>query len=259
MRLLRSSSDEHAAAHAAGDLYAEFAAGWSRIEIRGHDIHSTADGRIHATEALMWWRRAPGELWSAAMALPIAEEIGLIGRCTQRALDLSILEWSAATNRQFGGRLSLNLHRVQLEDPGIAAMIRELCDEHGVVPRELVLEIPDRLGPNGCRAAVDALGPLIDAGAGVALDDHRGAASKTRPDESWLPAGSLVKLDTAITSICDHHLGRNVMQVTADDLHASGYEVVAEMIERPAQLAAVIECGIGWAQGHLFARPAPMV
>ena len=72
-----------------------------------------------------------------------------------------------------------------------------------------------------------------------------------------------MKLDAAITSVCDHQLGRDIMELTADELHAKGYELVAEAIERPAQLAAVIHCHIGWAQGAPFrisskTRSSPM-
>ncbi|MEO0493200.1 MAG: EAL domain-containing protein [Actinomycetota bacterium] len=241
------------------DLYAEFITGWDQMEIHAHDIHSTCDGTIYATEALLRWRRSPGELWAAAMALPIAEETGLITQCTQWALELSIATWAGSANRAHGGHLSLNLHRTQLEQPDLVSDLRALCAEHDVLPAELVFEIPDRLGHDGCRLAAQKLDELVDAGARLALDDHRGSASKTKPDPSWLPPGSLVKLDSAITGVCDHQIGRDIMELTADELHANGYEVVAEAIERPAQLAAVIQCHIGWAQGYLFAKPSPLV
>lgn len=259
MRLMRRAQGKVAPTSPPRDLYAEFVTGWDQMEIHSHDIHSTNDGTIYATEALLRWRRSPGELWAAAMALPIAEETGLVKQCTTWALELSLATWAGSANRNYGGHLSLNLHRSQIEQDDLADDIRSTCNEHGILPAELVFEIPDRLGPDGCRAAVEKLGPLLDQGARVALDDHRGSASKTQPDPSWLPVGSLVKLDAAITSVCDHQLGRDIMELTADELHAKGYELVAEAIERPAQLAAVIHCHIGWAQGYLFAKPSPLV
>lgn len=42
------------------DLHAEFRAAWDRLEIHTQDVHSTADGSIHAAEALLRWRRKPG-------------------------------------------------------------------------------------------------------------------------------------------------------------------------------------------------------
>lgn len=259
MRLLRRASEAIVSASPPRDLYAEFVTGWDQLEIHSQDIHSTTDGTIYATEALLRWRRAPGELWAAAMALPIAEETGLVNQCTQWALELSLATWAGSTNRANGGHLSLNLHRTQIEAPDAAQRIQAHCEHYGVTAEELVFEIPDRLGPDGCRAAADRLGELVDQGARLALDDHRGSASATDPDPSWLPQGSLVKLDPAITGACDHHIGREIMELTADGLHANGYEVVAEAIERPTQLAAVIQCHIAWAQGHLFAKPAPLV
>lgn len=259
MRLLRRSSEPVFSPAPPRDIYSDFSVGWDQLEIHAQDIFSTTDGSIYATEALLRWRRSPNELWAAAMALPIAEEIGLVAKCTTWATELSLATWATSTNRASGGRLSLNLHRTQLAQEGLAADIGVLLTEHGISAHEIVLEIPDRLGPDGCRAAIETIGPLLDSGSRVSLDDHRGAASKTDPDPSWLPTGSLVKLDSAITSDCDHQLGRDIMELTADTLHAEGYEVVAEMIERPTQLAAVIQCHIGWAQGHLFAKPTLLV
>lgn len=237
------------------DIYAEFAAGWDRLEIHGHAIRSTTTGAIVATEALVRWRRAPGELWGAALALPIAEEVGLADACTQRALEMSIAAWAGSVTRTHGGRLALNLHRSRLASGTIAAEIARLCHDFAVEPEELILEIPDRLGPDECRAAANTLQPLFDAGALLALDDHRGEASVTTPDPSWLPVGSIVKLDAAITHVCDHELGREILASTADELHRLGYVVAVEMVERSEQFHAARACGIELAQGHLFGTP----
>ena len=103
------------------------------------------------------------------------------------------------------------------------------------------------------------LGPLVDSGARLALDDHRGAVSATRPATDWFPAGSLVKLDPDLLFAADEPAGREILEITADTLHAQGYEIVAEAIERPGQLAATLHCGIAWAQGYLFSKPEPLV
>lgn len=237
------------------DIYAEFMAGWDRLEIHGQDIHAVATGEPVVTEALVRWRRGPGELWAAAMALPIAEETGVIDVCTHRALEMSLAAWAGSSRRARTGRLSLNLHRTRLESPGLVLDLHRMCTAYGVAPSELLFEIPDRLGPAGCRAAVATLMPLFEAGSQLVLDDHRGEASETTPDPSWLPAGSMVKLDAAITDVCDHHLGQEILAETTAALQAAGYEVAAEMIERPEQLDAVQACGVTLAQGHLFGTP----
>ncbi len=246
-------------AASAVDLHAELAAGWERLEIHAHDIHSTADTAVYATEALLRWRRAPGELCAATMVIPMAEQIGIVAEATRWATELSLTTWTGTTRRAGGGRLALNLHRCELEDPTFADYTLIMLTELGIDPSELVLEIPDALGPNGCRAALDAVGPLLDRGSRVALDDHRGSASRTRPTPAWFPTGSVVKLDPALTSACDDPLGYELLQMAADKLLAEGYEVAAESIERQAQLDAVMRCNVGWAQGHLFSRPAPLV
>ena len=238
------------------DIYAEFVAGWDRLEIHGQSMRSTATGATVATEALVRWRRAPGELWAAAMALPIAEETGVIDACTQRALEMSIAAWAGSASRASGGRISLNMHRTRLEDPNLIDDLHRMCADFAVEPTELIFEIPDRLGPDACRAAAAALAPIVDEGATIALDDHRGEASQTRPGRDWLPHGSVVKLDAAITDMCDHPLGRSVLERTTHDLLDQGYLVGVEMIEREEQFRAAKACGVDLAQGHLFGTPS---
>lgn len=237
------------------DIYAEFMAGWDRLEIHGQAIHATTNGEVVATEALVRWRRGPGELWGAALALPIAEETGVVDACTARALEMSIAAWAGSASRANGGRLALNMHRARLESPTLVDDIEQICSQFAVATSELIFEIPDRLGPAGCRAAVEVLGPLFDAGAQFALDDHRGEASPTIPGPAWLPAGSIVKLDAAITDVCDHPLGQRVLEETVAELHGHGYVVAAEMIERTEQFHAARTCGVELVQGHLFGTP----
>ena len=237
------------------DIYAEFTAAWDRLEIHEQAIRSAADGARVATEALVRWRRGPGELWAAGMAIPIAEETGVVDACTHRALEMSIAAWAGSLRRAEGGRLALNMHRSRIESPSLITDLHKMCTDFGVEPHELIFELPDRIGPETTLAGVRALAPIIRAGATLALDDHRGDASAIRPDPSWLPPGSIVKLDAAITDVCDHPLGLDVLERTTAGLRSHGYVVAAEMIERPEQFYAARDSGVDWAQGHLFDTP----
>jgi EAL domain-containing protein (putative c-di-GMP-specific phosphodiesterase class I) len=252
MRLLRRSV---ASLSQPIDLRAEVDAAWDRLEIHGQGIHSTTDGSLFATEALLRWRRNPNELWAASMVLPIAEETSRVEECTRWATELSISTWATSDRRRHGGRLALNFHGAQLARPELAAEVHAILETYGVVEGELLLEIPDHIGPDRCRTAVDHLGPLVDNGALIALDDHTGTGSATQPSPNWLPAGSIVKLDPGLIMACDQLDGREILERTADGLHAEGYVLVAKAVERPGQLASIIRCRIVWTQGFLLARP----
>jgi EAL domain-containing protein (putative c-di-GMP-specific phosphodiesterase class I) len=173
----------------------------------------------------------------------------------QWAAELSISAWANSIQRQQGGRFALSLHGTQLARPSISTEIQSHLANYGVDATELMLEISDRLGSESCRAALDCLGPLVDAGAILDLDDHRGSASDTNPNSGWLPTGSIVKLDPALTMAADDSTVRDILEMTADELHAHGYQLVAEALERETQLEAVLRCHIGFAQGFLFAKP----
>lgn len=254
MRLLRRSEDVVPTI----DLRTEFEAGWDNLEIHGQGIHHTTDGSLLATEALLRWRRTENELWAAGMILPIAEETNQIEACTNRATELAIGIWAGRSRTADGGRLALVLHRTQLARPTIAAEIEALLEHHDLRADELLLEIPDHIGSDGCRRAVEHLGPLWENGARLALDDHGGVGSSTRPSPTWLPTGSIVKLDDALVVACDEAFGRDVLECTADRLHADGYELVAQAVDRPGQLASVMRSHIAYAQGSLFTTPGPI-
>ena len=247
---------ETALAYRPVDVHADFRSKWERLEIHEQAIRSTMTGAIVTTEALVRWRRDPGELWAAAMVFPIAEEAGLAAAFSRRALEMSIVAWTNSTRRADGSRLALNMHQTQLEGSDPIHELVGMCNDLGVSPTELIFEIPDQFGTAGCRAAVATLAPMLEAGATIALDDHRGEASQTRPGPDWLPTGSIVKLDAAITDLCDHPLGKTVLEQTAGQLLDQGYVVGAEKMERPEQFRAARECGVTLAQGHLLDPPS---
>ncbi|MDW3220346.1 MAG: EAL domain-containing protein [Acidimicrobiales bacterium] len=254
MRLLRRS--EHVVPTI--DLRTEFTASWDSLEIHGQGIHHTADGSLLATEALLRWRRSANELWAAGMILPIAEQTSRIEECTNRATELAISHWARRSDAPHGGRLALNLHHTQLARPTVADEIEELLERHTLRADNLLLEIPDHIGPDACRRAVDHLASLCADGARLALDDHRGEGSATRPSPDWLPTGSIVKLDRALVGSCDDAFGRDILARTADELHAQGYDLVAQAVERPAQLASVMASRIAYTQGCLAGAPQPI-
>lgn len=251
MRLLRRSLT---AADGPTDLRAEFTAAWDRLEIHSEDIDGTTSGALFATEALLRWRRNTVELWGPDLILPIAEATNTIEPCMCWATELTLTTWASSERRLEGGRLALRIHPSQLVRPHLAAEIATHLVRRELTADELILEIPADIGPDEGRNAVDHLSRLLDAGADIALHDHRGI-DDTATTPHWLPDGSLVKLDAALTPAAGDAVGREILQRTADALHDDGFAVVATSVIDPAQFDAVVDCGIEWAQGTRVATP----
>ena len=210
----------------------------------------------YATEALMRWRRTPSELWAADMILPVAEETDRLHACLDLTTDLSLRAWSTSQARREGQRLALQCHPSQLAQPAAGVGLLERVERLAIVPDELVIQIPESLGREGCEEAILELGPLTDGGAQIALDGYRGDGPA--PTTDWLPEGSLVRLDPALLLAADEPLGTEILADTTAELRDEGYTVVAEGIERLSQLRAAVDVGIRWVQGQLLERPAPL-
>jgi len=248
----------HHAAHTTTDIRSEFRSAWDRVEIHAESLHETTDGSIRIVESLTRWRRSPGELWAPGLVMPIAEELGLAEVCASWATELALAGWSTSSHRACGSLFEINIQPAQLTGGDFTEKTTKIMRRMGVEAKELVLSIPNRLGTDGCRRAVSLLSPLISDGATIAISDHQGRASTSQPDPSWLPWGSVVKLDPALTSAAHHGPAAELLLTTVFSLHIDGYKVAAKSIDTLDQLTSVITAGVDLAQGRLFDMPAPL-
>jgi EAL domain-containing protein (putative c-di-GMP-specific phosphodiesterase class I) len=148
-----------------------------------------------------------------------------------------------------GTWLSLNATGAMIRSGRLRTLLRR-------VDRDVVVELTEHVAVDdypALRAAVESLGPRVrlavdDAGAGFAGLRH---VVELRPH--------IVKLDAAIVRGID---GDPVRQsLVAGMLHyarATGTYVVAEGIEAEAEATTLAGLDVRFAQGYLFARPAPL-
>lgn len=126
---------------------------------------------------------------------------------------------------------------------------------HHVRPDRLVLELVEYAGAVDLGRAAGALKTLRRAGVKIALDDFGPGA----PNLDVVAAGLVdwIKLDCSVCRRIDTHAGdRRIVQGLAALVHHAGPGLVAEGIERPAQMQALRAMGIVHQQGFLFHRPA---
>ena len=143
--------------------------------------------------------------------------------------------------------LSVNVGSTALAADGFA-------DLAGAIdPRRLVIELtesePDDALSTGSRLA------LREAGIRLAVDDlGAGYAALSRLIDLQ---PEIVKLDRFLTIGVAHDPRRAALLAAA--LHfcrATGATLVAEGVERPEDLATLVEVGVPLAQGYLLGRPA---
>jgi EAL domain-containing protein (putative c-di-GMP-specific phosphodiesterase class I) len=95
---------------------------------------------------------------------------------------------------------------------------------------------------------------FVDAGASIALDDF-GAGYTSFAYLKNLPA-SMIKIDGQFVVGLEHDARqRGIVQAIARLAHELGMTCLAEWVETPATLRALLDLDIDFAQGYLFDPP----
>ncbi len=215
-------------------------------------------GEVSTVEALLRWPHPELGLMEPAKFLPLAEEAGLMGALTRWVLEHAIAQAAAwrAAGRDL--KVSVNVSASDLTNKGLAPMIAELLERHGVPGDSLVIEITETnmiTDFERSKAVVDEIHAL---GAVVSIDDF-GAGFTSLAYLSNLAIQEL-KLDRSlITKLAAGERERDVELVRATIAlgHALRLRVVAEGIEDPHTLQRLSELGCDLAQGYFIGRPKP--
>ena len=121
-------------------------------------------------------------------------------------------------------------------------------------PRGVTLEITERSVIENLSMYREAMQQFTDLGFSFAIDDVGAGYSGLETVATLKPA--YLKIDIAL--VRDVHLKRMSQQVVRAILEMGeglGATVVAEGVETREEADALVEIGVTWAQGYLFARP----
>jgi EAL domain-containing protein (putative c-di-GMP-specific phosphodiesterase class I) len=213
------------------------------LEMHFQPIVMLATGRVICHEALARFPGLPGvpipDVFHAAHAAGFGPRLEALAAC--RALE--------RPDRPRGTVVSVNMSVTTLGTPGIWELLPDDLTD-------VVVEITeDELFGIGEELEL-ALAHLHDAGARVALDDAGAGYAglqqlmRVRPD--------IVKLDRSLVSGVAADPARAALVASFASFAAqTGGAVCAEGIEDPADLRAIAELDIAYAQGYLLGRPAP--
>ncbi len=205
-----------------------------------------ASGATVAYEALARFPDVPGgpaELFSDAVAA------GLGGELEELAARAAL---AVAPRLPAGRPLGVNLSPQALLRPSVTELLLahphldlgvEVTEHSPVEDYDALVAVLEVLRAAGVLLAVD------DAGAGYASLRH---VLRLRPD--------VIKLDIALVAGVHTDLARQALVAAMVGFAAAtGARLVAEGVEEDAEATALRELGVGFAQGHLYGRPAPLL
>jgi len=222
------------------------------------DLHTET---MVGMEALVRWQHPTRGLLAPQEFIPLAEDSGLIvplGAWILKEACLQTARWQPprASAGQDPARLNIavNVSASQLSDPGFPRHVTEALDQSGIDPDHLWLEITESTLMRNADEAVVVLQSFKDLGLHIEIDDF-GTGYSSLSYLQRFPAETL-KIDRSFVNELDQ-ISENAAIVRAiiglgESLALS---VIAEGVERPAQVSRLQALGCHLAQGYLFGRP----
>ena len=217
-------------------------------------VYALVPRRLVALEALLRWRQPDGRELAPADFLGIAEATGQIHAIGAWAAREACRQMRTWLDRAEAPDLCLlvNLSARQLARRSLTDDVAAVLEETGLPPDRLRVEITEK-ALEGTEAAAAALTRLRAMGIGVHLDDFgTGATSLSILDRFPIDA---LKLDRPLVALLAGDQAPGLVRSIFAVARARSLSVVAEGVETPAQLEALLAHGCDEAQGFLLGPP----
>ncbi len=223
-----------------------------QFQLHYQPIVSLTDGSILKAEALIRWQHPTKGMVNPAVFIPRAEEIGLIGEIGQFVFETAV---SAAASWQTAG-VGINLSPRQFNGPNGFDHWAKLCNEAGIAPSNITLEITEGMLLDGRPEVMQQLQKLRDDGFKIAIDDFGTGYSSLSYLKKFTT--EYLKIDQSfIRDLATDSSDLALVEAIVVMAHKLGIEVIAEGVETLQQQAILTEMGCDYAQGYFYARPMP--
>ncbi|HEX2018757.1 MAG TPA: EAL domain-containing protein [Aurantimonas sp.] len=222
------------------------------LELFYQPLVDVARQRILGFEALMRWRHPSRGFVSPAEFIPVAEDCGLIHAMGAWALDTAC--------RQAAGwpedlLLSVNLSPVQFKKAGLTDEVDRALAGSGLAPRRLQLEVTESLLLQDSASVIATLNGFRDRGIGISMDDF-GTGYSSLGYLNRFPFDK-IKIDQSFVRTIEAHQSRAIIRAVISLSRALDMAVIAEGVETPEQMEALLLEGCTEMQGYYFSKPRP--
>jgi len=186
----------------------------------------------------------------------VAEESSLIAELDAWVLGQAcrqLAEWRAAGIDL--PNISVNVSAADFERPDYAGFVARTLQAHGLAPKDLILEMTERImfdeSAVDIRASLDAIHAL---GIALSIDDF-GTGYSSLSYLHRFPVKEL-KIDKSfVQGIGDNKMAESLTQIVVNIGEVLNLTVIAEGVETQAQCDFLSSHGCHLYQGYLFSRP----
>lgn len=206
--------------------------------------------QLSGAEALMRWPGKLGPAGSPSVFIPLAEEMGLIGKLGEWALDVA-----CAQIVEFGQLpISVNVSGLQLIDPDFPKRIADRLIDLNIAPHLLELEITESVLVKYAARAGQAIHHLRRLGVQVSLDDFGTGYSSLNYLQQF--EFDTIKIDRSfVRDISSSKKRREIVKAIVKLANGIGAETVAEGAETHEQIALLQLLGCDHIQGYALGIP----
>ena len=214
-----------------------------------------ATGRCVGAEVLLRWKHPQSGYIRPDLFIAAAESSGLIVPITDHLMKSVVRDMSRLMRGNPSLHLGINLAPEQFASAALLPTLRSIFHPESIAPAQILLEATERTAMDG-EAMMKAFTSLREAGFTIALDDF-GTGYSSLSYLSRLRFDTL-KIDASfVKRIGQDHVSSGLLDTIADLGRKLDVAMVAEGIETKPQLDYLIERGVAYGQGWLFAKAMP--
>ncbi|MEO0443555.1 MAG: EAL domain-containing protein, partial [Pseudomonadota bacterium] len=216
-------------------------------------------GDIIGLEALTRWSGFEGEIIGPDVFMKVIENSGLISDFSAWLFDSVFKQmklWHDILKPAGQLSISINLSAKQLKNKELTSIIKDKCQEYGVSPACIILEITETAIIEDPKQATTTLQALNEAGFELSLDDFGTGYSSLAYLRS-MPFQS-VKIDKSfIQDVLDDNDDAEIVSTIISLAKRLRLKVIAEGVSSQAIKAWLIDNSCNLHQGFYFYKPLP--
>jgi sensor c-di-GMP phosphodiesterase-like protein len=229
--------------------------GWAiarkKLDVVFQPIVRLTTGECVGVEALVRWN-LNGRYISPEIFVAVAEQNGLIQQLTDLVLDKTIDELSKLLSWRPSFYVSINVSSEDLRTRRFLNVLTARLQETGIRPAQVRIEATERsfMDADATRQTIAA---FRDAGHPVYIDDFGiGYSSLSYLQTFTIDVLKIDKsfIDTIAQDAASSVVAPHIIEMT----HELGVEIVAEGVERDVQVEYLVQRGVQYGQGWLFAK-----
>lgn len=213
------------------------------------------DGRVRGVEALLRWHHSRRGLIPPMQFIPVAEESGLIIQLGEWVLRQALAQLRAWQGQGMAPLpVAVNISALQLRQKGFVGFLMARLAEFAIEPGLLELELTETVLMKDVEEVLRTLNEIKALGIRLAIDDF-GTGFSSLSYLRRFPIDRLKIDQSFVRDIDSTPVNESIARAIVALANSLSLEIVAEGIEKPAEVAVLRQMHCHEGQGYLFSRP----